>query len=88
MYIIAIDTCPPFLMVFQVSTAGNKINISPMLYFLAALLRLPGVSPPRPATLLKEINAAEKTAALTLEAELHQRLICELGKLDPLMDTG
>jgi len=52
-YINPNDTCPPLLLVYQVSTTGTNFQlVPPGLAFPVALLRLPGVSPPRPVILL------------------------------------
>ena len=56
-YINSNDTCPPLLLVYQVSTTGTKFQlVPPGLAFPVALLRLPGVSPPRPAPFLSSFS--------------------------------
>jgi hypothetical protein len=52
-YIRDVDTCLPSLLVKQVSTTGMSDQfVPPVLKLPVALLRLPGVPPPRPAPVL------------------------------------
>lgn len=79
------DTCPPFnLLVLQVSTTEKIIqHVPPVLDIPVALLRSPGVSPPRPASFFnvpvrRRLTSPHWLAKWGLEEEYMRGLLTEL----------